>query len=377
MNERIHPPPNFIWVCCQAGAEATLKADVARHHAALRFSFSRPGFVTFRLPADDAALDPTKLQSAFARAAGWSVGRIDADVTKLSAILEELPRHPFKHLHLWSRHERLPGDRGFEPFLTAEEGLLGNELRPAFCEGLELPGLQVNRPAKRGDWVIDVILVDETTWWVGYHRAWNVVTGWPGGIPPLKRREDIVSRAFWKMEEALRWSRLPLKAGQQCIEIGSSPGGACQSLLHRGLLVIGLDPADMDPRIVQHANFRHVRARAADLKRKEFAGATWLFSDANIAPENTLAAVEDIVTNRRVNVQGMLLTLKLLDWSMAAELQPHIDRIRGWGYRFLRTRQLAFNRRELCVLAVRRKHILREAAIKRRKHGRSGQGRTG
>ena len=73
--------------------------------------------------------------------------------------------------------------------------------------------------------------------------------------------------------------------------------------------VIGIDPALMDERVLSHANFTHVRARAADLRRKEFSNAKWLLADANIAPESTLDAIEDIVTHRVVNIQATLITV--------------------------------------------------------------------
>ena len=157
-----------------------------------------------------------------------------------------------------------------------------------------------------------------------------------------------------------------MKKGDLCVEIGSSPGGSCQQLLERGLTVIGIDPAKMDARVVAHPRFTHIRARAADLKRKEFAQVRWLMSDANIAPQDTLNAVEEIVTNRRVNIQGLLLTLKLLDWDMAHEVEAYFERIRGWGYRYVRGRQLAFNRQEVCVVALKSKSKLRFGRLRKR-----------
>ena len=38
------------------------------------------------------------------------------------------------------------------------------------------------------------------------------------------------------------------------------------------------------------------------------------------------------MTHPEVTVQGMLLTLKLLDWAMADEIPKHSARIRSWGF---------------------------------------------
>jgi 23S rRNA (cytidine2498-2'-O)-methyltransferase len=48
----------------------------------------------------------------------------------------------------------------------------------------------------------------------------------------------------------------------------------------------------------------------------------------------------------------MLLTLKLTDWSLAAQLPEWINRVRGWGYNVVRARQLVHNRQEICVAAL-------------------------
>ena len=42
----------FLFAVCQRGAEPALKSEVARMERGFRFAYSRPGFVTFRLPDD-------------------------------------------------------------------------------------------------------------------------------------------------------------------------------------------------------------------------------------------------------------------------------------------------------------------------------------
>lgn len=344
----------FVFVVCQAGAEKTLKADVASHHPELAFAFSRPGLVTFKV-VDPSVFDGTQpIKSFFARTFGHSLGTVTEEGDRISAAVGMLPDKPFRHFHVWKRDSAVPGERQFEPFHLPESLELGQQLRAKVEDG-PLGKVAINRTAKQHEFIADFIVVEPDRWLVGWHQATTIATRWPGGVPPVKRPDDMVSRAHLKMQEALRWSRLPIVEGDLCVELGSSPGGSCQCLLERGLRVIGVDPAIMDKRVLSHPNFTHIRARAADLKRKEFADVRWLVSDANIAPENSLAAIEDIVTNRRVNVTGMLITLKLLDWKMASLIPDYLEQIRGWGYRHVRARQLAFNRREVCVVALKNK----------------------
>ncbi len=104
-------------------------------------------------------------------------------------------------------------------------------------------------------------------------------------------------------------------------------------------------------RVAAHPNFTQIRKRGHEVRRREFRKTRWIVTDMNVAPRYTLDTIEAIVTHPEVNVRGLLLTLKLLDWRMADELPLHLARIRSWGFTDARARQLAHNRQEVCVSA--------------------------
>ena len=86
-----------------------------------------------------------------------------------------------------------------------------------------------------------------------------------------------------------------------------------------------------------------------------------LFADLNVAPSYTLDTVEDIVTNQNVNkLVGMAITLKMSDFKLAEEIPAWIERVKSWGFQYVRTRQLAFNRKEICLVAARDKFAIRK-----------------
>jgi 23S rRNA (cytidine2498-2'-O)-methyltransferase len=216
--------------------------------------------------------------------------------------------------------------------------------------------------------VLDCVLVEPQEWWIGYHAVHGPESCWPGGVPAIELPQRAVSRAYLKMEEALRWSELPIRSGDHCVEIGCAPGGASQALLDHGLKVLGIDPAEVDPRLLAEAGFTHLQMRGADVRRRVFRNTRWLTADVNVAPQYTLDTVEAIVIHPAVHVQGMLLTLKLSDWRLADELPNYLDRVRQWGFKRVRARQLAFNRQEVCVAASRdmpRRSHARQSAAKR------------
>lgn len=351
-------PARFVFAVTQAGAERPLKNEIARAHPPLRFAFSRPGFVTFRAPTEITVGNEVELNSVFARTWGYSLGKVsghdDIELARAAWRLvgEEAPGRRFAHLHVWPRERPLPGDEEFDGAADALAQTIGELLAEQQPEPATRPA--VNAVAAAGDLVLDCILVERREWWLGWHRAGSPETRWPGGVPPIAAPERTISRAYYKIVEALESSQLPIAPGDRCVEIGSSPGGSCWALLERGLEVVGIDPADMDLAVLAHPRFTHVRARAKDVKRSVFRDCRWLVMDANVAPGYTLDTLDGVLTHGGARPEGLVLTLKLTDPALTEKLPALAERLRGYGYRRVRIRQLAFNRREVCVVVTDR-----------------------
>ncbi|MAT69841.1 MAG: hypothetical protein CMJ58_09990 [Planctomycetaceae bacterium] len=352
--------PQFAFAACQHGAEAVLKADVARRAPGWRPAFSRPGFVTFKADQPVAKPEGFQLSSAFARTAGLSLGRVEgASVDELAAAVWALPEVATAlaqlqpaDLHVWQRDLAEPGDHGFEPGPTPAAMEAEGALLAAAPESY-LGDRSGARTTPRNRWVLDVAVVEPDAWHVGVHRSTSRAACWAGGVPPIELPPHAVSRAYLKMSEALWWSALPATRGEEVIELGCAPGGAAQALLDAGLKVIGVDPAEMPAEVLEHPDFTHVRRRVGEAPRSLFKQARWLAADMNVAPAYTLDAVESVVGQPDMLVRGMLLTLKLPEWEVVEHLPEYLARIQSWGYRDVRVRQLAFNRQELCVVALR------------------------
>jgi 23S rRNA (cytidine2498-2'-O)-methyltransferase len=342
-------PSRFVFVTVQSGAERALKSEIAREHPDLKFAFSRPGFVTFRSP--EYLADDFELRSVFARTWGFSLGKVNgSDDSQLAREAwrlfgEQLPDEPIRDLHIWQRDRVLPGDEGYDGAadeLARSLGALLIENRPATSK----PPI-VNSVAVIGD----LVIVERNEWWLGWHREKTPETRWPGGVPPIVLPPRMISRAYLKIVEALEWSELQIKPGDRCVEIGSSPGGSCLALLERGLLVTGIDPAEMDAEVLAHPNFTHIRAIAKNVKRGIFRECRWLVMDANVAPNYTLDTLDGVLGQGGARPEGLMLTLKLTDPALAEKLPAIAERIRRYGYRRVRMRQLAYNRQEVCAVA--------------------------
>lgn len=365
-------PPQFVFMTCRPGAETALKQEVAQSDPVWRPAFSRPGFVTFK-PAGGELLDDRRLAErhwVFARVHGISLGKVTGDdlatlareVWELVGAAALTAERALGDVHVWQR-DLTTGDDGADNLivtpLAAEIEATIRAAAPPQCEPLrKLPG-DKRRPAARHARVLDVVVVEPNEWWIGYHRVVMPTQRWPGGAIPIHTPEHAVSRAYTKMAEAIAWSGLPIAAEDECVELGCAPGGASQALLDRGLYVTGIDPAEVDPILLEHPRFRHLRKRSKEVRHSEYLGVRWLAADMNLAPNYTLDAVEAIVTRADVHIRGLVLTLKLADWSQAERLAEYAARVRGWGYRDVRMRQLASGGQEVCLVALRRKALRR------------------
>ena len=354
--------PQFLFVSCQCGAEAALKAELSASHPDLRPSFSRPGFVTFKFDTPCEKPAGFQLRSVFARTWGFSLGKVTGDsAEELSAATWQLPAVVVvleavkpSDLHVWERDHVVPGDDGFEPGPTPLAAEVDAALRATSpVESYRRHDYDTQSASQPNIWVLDAVIVQPGEWWIGIHQTTRRAACWVGGVPRVAPPEDMVSRAYLKMAEALEWSAIPIARGEVCVELGCSPGGAAQALLEQGLAVIGIDPAEVDSVVAEHPDFLHVRRRSTEVPKKEVDVARWLAADMNVPPRYTLDAAEDMVTNKTNTIRGMILTLKLTDWSLAASLGDFVKRVQSWGYRDVRVRQLAFNRQEVCLVALR------------------------
>ena len=342
-----------------------MKKELAKRRPNYRLSYSRGGFVTFKLPENESlekrlAINTGSLRLVFARSCVHSLGsvlkkdalapdgsfdaRLAAERVWRLAQTEFGPdsqsareaqragRTPEKiaRIHVFERDRFNVGVRGFEPGLT-----------PA--------AYAVHRAVYEA--------AQEDEWRVGMHRVSDVHSRYPGGLFPLELPTDAASRAFLKFEEGLRWADFPIGVGSRCVDVGSAPGGGSQALLARGAEVLGVDPAEMDPRVLANPNFTHLRGKVSQLKRKLFRKSRWFITDMNVAPKYTLDALEELVARDDIAARGLLFTLKFFEWNLADNIPEYISRIKSWGFNHVKARQLQFNRQEIMIAALKKPFV--------------------
>ncbi len=300
----------FVFALCQPGAESVLRDEFSSH--GLSPSFQASGFVTAK------AREPLSVSGlpslVFARRVCLSLADVD-DGAALAARLRA-------RLHV----EQAPGS-----------GTRGD-------------------PADAGDVVVTAIVRGRS--FVGVHRQRRGSSRDPCGDARLVVPERAPSRAWLKLEEAVRVFDVPLSPGDAVIEVGCAPGGMTRALLDRGAWVVGIDRNAMDPRILAEERFRHVKTSARHVEPSLVASLApspvrLLVVDVNLPPNSALSAVNAVAGAVRGALRGALFTLKLGDYGLVPEL-PHwrarIERMLGMT---TMATQLPSNRQELTIFATR------------------------
>ncbi|MGL6196644.1 MAG: SAM-dependent methyltransferase [Thermoguttaceae bacterium] len=356
-------------------------------------------------------------ESVFARFAGISLGKIESDTNSgedtdsgsdtksdlaekfWNQVAEQLTPQTgidlrkIRYIHCFSRDLQQVGKDGFEPGCTPH---VVNALQctrfvnPCFSQRVKQgkqhcndyawynssksilqeilagakkyspqfqPGVGADRfdiAARENEIVLNLTQVDDNVFWLGLHRTGSDIhTRYAGGFLPVEIPSDMVSRAYLKFEEAIRWSGFPIGCGTRCVDIGSSPGGASQALLTRGAEVLGIDPAEMSPQILAFPNFTHLRGRVGQIKRKLLRNCKYAVADMNVAPAFTLEVLEELVHRPEINLSGLIFTLKLFQWELVEKLDVYLARIKSWGFDDISVKQLQFNRQEITIAAKR------------------------
>jgi 23S rRNA (cytidine2498-2'-O)-methyltransferase len=289
---------------------------------------------------------------SFGRAFGRSLGRASG-VADVLAWWERLGEGRVR-LHVFERDPDRPADER-DARAGSRAAALEAELRAAapvrFLEG---------RDAQLGDVVLDVIVAageePDDGIFVGWHRDDRDHGPEPGGVSHALIPPEAPSRAWAKIEESVRWSRLAPRAGENVLELGAAPGGMSLALLARGANVYGVDPGAIAPDVLRyrgpHENrFVYLRKPAAEVERTELPRPMhWLISDMNLAPMVALRYIERFVALGRGQLRGAFLTLKVHDEGIFEALPGLMKRIDSLGARAARYTQLPSHRSELVAI---------------------------
>ena len=207
--------------------------------------------------------------------------------------------------------------------------------------------LDVRQPAQ----ILSVVVTPDVVY-LGWSLAIHNLSDWAGGARRLARREGQISRAEFKLLEALAVFQIRLPPRGIALDLGAAPGGWTHILRQHEQYVTAVDPAELHPRLQADKNVRH----------KQMSAEAYLAQH----PDQFDLIVNDMRLDGRDSARLMLryaphlyehglalMTLKLPRSDDAAggraQVIDHSLRILRRAYQIANARQLFHNRSEITI----------------------------
>ncbi|NUM87630.1 MAG: methyltransferase domain-containing protein [Bdellovibrionales bacterium] len=190
------------------------------------------------------------------------------------------------------------------------------------------------------------VTLTPTEAFLGLSLARENLSDWAGGERRFKREPNQISRAEFKLLEALETFDLQLPTTGVALDMGAAPGGWTRLLSERGLRVIAVDPAELDPRAESHPNVTHIRTTVENYlpTRETF---DVILNDMRMDARDSARVM--LMAAQYLKPKGFgIMTLKLPEKGMGDVARAAL-RILGSGYSVLGARQLFHNRDEVTV----------------------------
>lgn len=100
--------------------------------------------------------------------------------------------------------------------------------------------------------------------YLGISLTTDNLSDWPGGARHFAHLPEQISRAEFKLLEALEVFDVALPSQELALDLGSAPGGWTRLLLEAGMQVVAVDPAKLDERLSKQPRLEHYRGYAED-----------------------------------------------------------------------------------------------------------------
>lgn len=203
---------------------------------------------------------------------------------------------------------------------------------------------------KQPEQIISVLLCGEKCY-IGLGSPEDNISGWSGGMMHYKKSEEDISRAKFKLMEAIEVFGLDMGEFHQALDLGAAPGGWTSVLLEHGLQVTAVDTGDMDDRLLKHPGLRFIKANASELQLEK-TGFDLLTSDISWNPKNTARLINE-ASGYLKSGGTAVVTLKLMGEKVRKTIKEVLS-IYKEVFEILQVKQLFHNRDEVTLYMKKR-----------------------
>jgi len=233
---------------------------------------------------------------------------------------------------------------------TADDNKLYNPsaIKQQISDCFKFEGFTENK--RYPEQIISVFISNDYAY-IGLSQAEQNLSIWSGGMRHYAMREDTISRAGFKLMEALEAYPIAFKKGSIALDLGAAPGGWTKVLLDNGLRVVAVDPVQLSPVLQANENVEYYAGRAHEYIKQSKTMFDLIVNDMSM---NIMMSINFMLSlKHRLRGGGyMIITFKLTKHDRLNKINEGI-RLLANDFDIVFIKQLFHNRSE--VTAILRK----------------------
>ncbi len=191
------------------------------------------------------------------------------------------------------------------------------------------------------------IFITENLAFIGISLTKYNLSNWSGGEYKFRKDENLISRAEFKLLEAIDVFNLDFSEYKTGLDLGAAPGGWTKVLLKYNLDVVAVDPAELNPIIAKNPDVLHFKGLAQEYLKNNNKFDV-IVNDMRMDVKESVALMG--IAAEYLNPDGIaIMTLKLPTKKVQAITNNSITKLQSW-YNIYGARQLFHNRSEVTVV---------------------------
>ncbi len=219
-----------------------------------------------------------------------------------------------------------------------------SDINKELANTLEQDGFKLD--VKSPEQVISIFITENLAY-IGVSLVKYNLSTWSGGEYKFRKDESLISRAEFKLLEAIDVFNLDISKYKSSLDLGAAPGGWTKVLLANGLRVVAVDPAELNPNIAKNPNVEHFKGLAQEYLKKNNKFDV-IVNDMRMDVKESVALMG--IASEYLNPDGIaIMTLKLPTKKVQAIANNAIAKLQEW-YDIQAARQLFHNRSEVTVV---------------------------
>lgn len=194
--------------------------------------------------------------------------------------------------------------------------------------------------------VISTTFLDKI--YIGVSNREELPTNYKQGMPHYAKRNEI-SRAEFKLQEAIEYYKLNTEKVHIALDLGASPGGWTHLLAENGIKVAAVDPAELDPRVSNNKNVKHYKELSQNFLTHYDGKFDMVVNDMKMFGDKSAHIVcncEKIINDGAT----LIMTIKLAETKIWEQITAALDVLKE-KFKIVGVKKLFHNRQEVTVIA--------------------------